>query len=128
MYKQLIESDLGPAKIKRLLTEALEKHGDIELIHYVDFYYQEKPGDPLNKVVREKLTLKNLIDLNPTSAALQVQGITDIRDIIKKLQSDGKKSFPIRIPFNYPDSRERYIKMRNEELRKMDLEELTKGE
>ena len=110
---------MSPTKINRLLNEALQKYGNIDIIQFIDYYYQETYEGCNNWKVREKLTLQDIINANPDSTfQLDIntwQPYITIRDILKYLESEEKavNYLPIKISVFYEDS-----KQRAEDLRK----------
>ena len=110
---------MSPTKINRLLNEALEKYGNIDIIQLIDYYWEDTYEGANNWKVRKKLTLQDIIDVNPDST-FQIdintwEPYVTIRDILKYLESEEKaiNYLPIKVSVFYEDS-----KQRAEELRK----------
>ena len=102
------------SKIKKLLTEALEKYGNIDVLQLIDYYYQETYEGSNNWKVREKLSIQDLID-NNVDSTYSIDDIS-IRDILKYLETEDKaiKYLPIKVSVFYEDSRLAAEKMRAE--------------
>ena len=106
---------MSPSKINRLLNEALEKYGNINIFEFIDYYYRETYEGCCDWKVREKITLQEIIDLKPDSTYI-IGKACSIRDILKYLESEEKaiKYLPIKIHVVYEDSKERWEDMKKE--------------
>lgn len=106
---------MSPSKINRLLIEALEKYGNIDIIEFIDYYYRETYEGACDWKVREKVTLQNIINLNPDSTYQFTPKVT-IRDILKYLETEEKaiKYLPIKIHVEYADSKEAWEEMKRQ--------------
>ena len=106
---------MSPTKINRLLNDALEKYGNINIIEFIDYYYRETYEGAYNWKVREKVTLQNIININPNSTYQFTPKVT-IRDILKYLESEEKaiNNFPIKISVDYQDSKEAWEEMKRQ--------------
>ena len=105
---------MSPTKINRLLLEAFEKYGNINIIELIDYWYKETYEGAIDWKVREKITLQNIIDSNPDNT--YHIGTFGIRDILKYLESEERtiKYFPHKISVEYQDSKDRYNQMNKE--------------
>lgn len=105
---------MSPSKINRLLIEALEKYGNINIMEFIDYYYRETYEGACDWKVREKITLQNIIDSNPNST--YSVGKYTIRDILKYLETEEKaiKYLPIKIHVEYADSKEAWEEMKRQ--------------
>ena len=106
---------MSPTKINRLLNDALEKYRNINIIEFIDYYYRETYEGACNWKVREKVTLQNIINLNPDSTYQFTPKVT-IRDILKYLEFEEKtlNNFPIKISVEYSDSKEAWEEMKRQ--------------
>ena len=105
---------MSPTKINRLLNDALEKYGNINIMEFIDYYYRETYEGACDWKVREKVTLQDIIDSNPTST--YCIGTFGIRDILKYLSNEESaiKYFPYKIHVEYSDSKERWEEMKKQ--------------
>ena len=101
---------MTPTKIKKELTTALEKFGNLEVFQRIDYWYRETYEGDTNWKVREVITIQDLLD-NPDCAP-DIWGY-DFRNLVKDLRK-GPGAFPIKVPTEYADSRERYNQQRAE--------------
>lgn len=105
---------MSPTKVIRLLKEALEKYGNIDIMEFIDYYYRETYEGACDWKVREKVTLQNIIDSKPDST--YHVGNFSIRDIIKYLATEesAMKYFPHKIHVEYADSKEAWEEMKRQ--------------
>ena len=105
---------MSPTKVIRLLKEALEKYGNIDIMEFIDYYYRKTYEGAHDWKVREKVTLQNIIDSNPDST--YHVGNFSIRDIIKYLamEESAIKYFPYKIHVEYTDSKEAWEEMKRQ--------------
>lgn len=104
---------MSPTKINRLLNEALEKYGNINIVELIDYYWRETYEGSCNWKVREKITLQNIIDSKPDST-YHIGNLFGIRDILKYLESEEKtiNYLPYKISIEYEDSKQRWEDMK----------------